>query len=102
MEEKRRKLKEDKDNCDLAYGNIKTVYKRIVWSKRVFFLYIIDVVLETQNRMHKRNLRKRGPDHAENKSSKKKQLNGPVLVYRLKDDDILSDIQAMRNVNRNK
>jgi hypothetical protein len=65
------------------------------------FTYIVDVVLETQNRMHKRNLRKRGPDHAENKSSKKKQLNGPVIVYKLKEEEILSDIQAMRNVSTN-
>ncbi|KAI7889758.1 Sds3-like-domain-containing protein [Mucor mucedo] len=53
LEEKRRKLKEDKDNCDLAY----------------------DVVLESQSRLHKRNLRKRGPENADNKASKRKQMN---------------------------
>ncbi|KAL9557658.1 hypothetical protein MBANPS3_001272 [Mucor bainieri] len=75
LDEKRRKLKEEKDNCDLAY----------------------DVILESQSRLHKRNLRKREKEHPENKSSKKKQLTGPALVFKLKDDDILSDIQAMRN-----
>ncbi|KAI9481631.1 MAG: Sds3-like-domain-containing protein [Benjaminiella poitrasii] len=75
LEEKRKKLKEDKDNCDLAYG---------------------DVILDSQSRMHKRNLRKRGPDHAENKSNKKKQTTGPTMALRLKDDDILCDLQAMR------
>ncbi|KAG2213645.1 hypothetical protein INT46_000820 [Mucor plumbeus] len=75
LDEKRRKLKEEKDNCDLAY----------------------DVILESQARLHKRNLRKREKEHPENKSSKKKQLTGPALVFKLKDDDILSDIQAMRN-----
>jgi hypothetical protein len=54
--------------------------------------------LESQARLHKRNLRKREKEHPENKSSKKKQLTGPALVFKLKDDDILSDIQAMRNV----
>ncbi|KAL7308192.1 hypothetical protein PS15m_012078 [Mucor circinelloides] len=75
LDEKRRKLKEEKDNCDLAY----------------------DVILESQSRLHKRNLRKREKEHPESKSSKKKQLTGPALVFKLKDDDILSDIQAMRN-----
>ncbi|KAI8371020.1 Sds3-like-domain-containing protein [Blakeslea trispora] len=76
LEEKRRKLKEDKDNCDLAY----------------------DLVMDTQARLHKRNLRKRGPENPDSKSNKKKHLNGPSLVFKLKDDDILSDMQAMRNV----
>lgn len=58
----------------------------------------LDVILESQARLHKRNLRKREKEHPENKSSKKKQLTGPALVFKLKDDDILSDIQAMRNV----
>ncbi|KAI8358479.1 hypothetical protein EDC96DRAFT_241259 [Choanephora cucurbitarum] len=75
LEEKRRKLKEDKDNCDLAY----------------------DLVMDTQARLHKRNLRKRGPENPDSKSNKKKHLNGPSLVFKLKDDDILSDMQAMRN-----
>ncbi|KAI9358099.1 Sds3-like-domain-containing protein [Pilaira anomala] len=75
LEEKRRKLKEDKDNCDLAY----------------------DVVLESQSRLHKRNLRRRGPENSDNKTNKRKQMNGPALIFRLKDEDIHSDMQAMRS-----
>ncbi|KAI7898728.1 uncharacterized protein BX663DRAFT_564532 [Cokeromyces recurvatus] len=74
LEEKRKKLKEDKDNCELNY----------------------DVILDPQLRVHKRNLRKRGSDHAENKTNKKKQMTGPSLVFKLKEDDILSDLQLMR------
>lgn len=58
LEEKRRKLKEDKDNCDLTY----------------------DIVLESQSRLHKRNLRKRRTDTMENKAIKRKQLND-ILFY---------------------
>ncbi|KAI8967576.1 Sds3-like-domain-containing protein [Mycotypha africana] len=76
LEEKRRKLKEEKDNCDLTY----------------------DIMMETQARMHKRNLRKRGAEHPENKSSKKKQMTGPALVIGLKEEDIVADLQAMMQV----
>jgi hypothetical protein len=61
LEEKRRKLKEEKDNCDLSF----------------------DVVMETTSRLHnKRNLRKRGHDNADNKSNRKKQLND-ILFFSL-------------------
>ncbi|KAI8974458.1 Sds3-like-domain-containing protein [Pilobolus umbonatus] len=76
LEEKRKKLKEDKDNCDLTY----------------------DIVLESQSRLHKRNLRKRRPENLENKTNKRKQLNGPTLVLKLKEEDINADILAMKNV----
>ncbi|KAI8093990.1 Sds3-like-domain-containing protein [Thamnidium elegans] len=59
LEEKRRKLKEDKDNCDLAY----------------------DVVLESQSRLHKRNLRRRGPENSDNKSNKRKQMNDILFFF---------------------
>ncbi|CEI93093.1 hypothetical protein RMCBS344292_07336 [Rhizopus microsporus] len=58
LEEKRRKLKEDKDNCDLAY----------------------DVVLDSQSRLHKRNLRKRGTENMENKANKRKQMNDILFI----------------------
>ncbi|CAO3614195.1 unnamed protein product [Cunninghamella echinulata] len=58
LEEKRRKLKEDKDNCDLSY----------------------DVVLETQTRMNKRSLRKRGMDNGDNKTNRRKQVSD-ILFY---------------------
>ncbi|ORZ12662.1 hypothetical protein BCR42DRAFT_419717 [Absidia repens] len=74
LEEKRRKYKEDKDNCDLAY----------------------DLPLETQTRMNKRNLRKRGMDNnGDGKLNKRKQTSVPALVFRLKDDEIYGDLQAM-------
>ncbi|RCH80767.1 hypothetical protein CU098_004660, partial [Rhizopus stolonifer] len=60
LEEKRRKLKEDKDNCDLAYG--------------------IDLVMDTQARLHKRNLRKRGPENTDSKANKKKHLNDILFI----------------------
>ncbi|CAO3662356.1 unnamed protein product [Rhizopus stolonifer] len=77
LEEKRRKLKEDKDNCDLAY----------------------DAILDSQSRSNKRNLRRRGAENLDNKSNKKKQMNGPALVFKLKEDSINTDIQQMRNVS---
>ncbi|KAL4214192.1 Sin3 histone deacetylase corepressor complex component SDS3 [Rhizopus azygosporus] len=58
LEEKRRKLKEDKDNCDLAY----------------------DAVLDSQSRLHKRNLRKRGTENMENKANKRKQMNDILFI----------------------
>ncbi|KAI9304472.1 Sds3-like-domain-containing protein [Cunninghamella echinulata] len=75
LEEKRRKLKEDKDNCDLSY----------------------DVVLETQTRMNKRSLRKRGMDNGDNKTNRRKQVSGPALVFRLKEEEVYDDLQAMRS-----
>ncbi|CAO3621036.1 unnamed protein product [Cunninghamella blakesleeana] len=75
LDEKRRKLKEDKDNCDLSY----------------------DVVLETQTRMNKRSLRKRGMDNGDNKTNRRKQVSGPQLVFRLKEEEVYDDLQAMRN-----
>lgn len=75
LEEKRRKLKEDKDNYDLTY----------------------DLILDTQSRLNRRNLRKRGTENPENKSNKKKQMNGPALVFKLKEDDLNSDMQDIRN-----
>lgn len=88
-------MKEEKDNCDLAYG---IVWLREAVGRHAEPVYYTDVILESQSRLHKRNLRKREKEHPESKSSKKKQLTGPALVFKLKDDDILSDIQAMRNV----
>ncbi|SAL99693.1 hypothetical protein [Absidia glauca] len=58
LEEKRRKLKEDKDNCDLAY----------------------DVVLESQTRMNKRSLRKRGMENGDGKVNKRKQLSDILFM----------------------
>ncbi|CAO3596652.1 unnamed protein product [Absidia cylindrospora] len=58
LEEKRRKLKEDKDNCDLAY----------------------DVVLESQTRMNKRNLRKRGMENGDGKLNKRKQVSDILFI----------------------
>lgn len=84
--------------------------------------------MESQSRLHKRNLRKRGPENADNKASKRKQMNDilffyianvtfffsfnmnmsltffflllrPALIFRLKDEDIHSDMQAMRSVS---
>ncbi|KAI8071758.1 Sds3-like-domain-containing protein [Gongronella butleri] len=77
LEDKRRKLKEDKDNCDLTF----------------------DVLMETQTRSNKRSLRKRGMETADGKSSnsKRKQATGPTLMFRLKDDELLDDLQAMRS-----
>ncbi|KAI8333948.1 Sds3-like-domain-containing protein [Chlamydoabsidia padenii] len=75
LEEKRRKLKEDKDNCDLAY----------------------DVVLESHTRMNKRSLRKRGMENGDGKLNKRKQLSVPAIVFRLKDEEMYDDLQAMRN-----
>ncbi|KAI8092466.1 Sds3-like-domain-containing protein [Halteromyces radiatus] len=75
LEEKRRRLKEEKDNCDLAY----------------------DVVMESQTRMNKRSLRKRGMDNGDNKLNKRKQVSGPTLIFRLKDEEVFDDLQAMRN-----
>ncbi|KAI9276373.1 Sds3-like-domain-containing protein [Sporodiniella umbellata] len=75
LEEKRRKLKEDKDNYDLAY----------------------DLILDTQSRLNRRNLRKRGADTMESKANKKKQMNGPALVFKLKENDLNSDMQQIRN-----
>ncbi|KAI9496927.1 Sds3-like-domain-containing protein [Zychaea mexicana] len=74
LEEKRRKLKEEKDNCELAY----------------------DMAMESQARMLKRTLRKRGLEQVDSKSIKRKQLSGPALVFRLKDHDLQSDFQAMQ------
>ncbi|KAG1152105.1 hypothetical protein G6F37_001901 [Rhizopus arrhizus] len=78
LEEKRRKLKEDKDNCDLAY----------------------DVIFDSQSRLHKRNLRKRGTENSDNKANKRKQTSGPALVFKLKEEDINTDIQAIRDALR--
>ncbi|KAI8342643.1 Sds3-like-domain-containing protein [Chlamydoabsidia padenii] len=106
LEEKRRKLKEDKDNCDLTY----------------------DVVSgEAQTRVNKRNcLRRRGLENGDNKSNKRKQVSDilfifeyihlylcfdhsfvilnllfirPSLVFKLKDDEVYDDLQAMRCVS---
>lgn len=78
LEEKRRKLKEDKDNCDLAYGKLSSIYISLfIYS---FRLYILDVVLESQSRLHKRNLRRRGPENSDNKTNKRKQMND-ILFY---------------------
>ncbi|KAI7847043.1 hypothetical protein BDC45DRAFT_36351 [Circinella umbellata] len=73
LEEKRRKLKEEKDNCELAY----------------------DIVIESQAKS-RRQLRKRGLEQSENKSSKRKQLSGPALVFKLREDDLQSDLHAMQ------
>ncbi|KAL1933924.1 hypothetical protein VTP01DRAFT_8014 [Rhizomucor pusillus] len=75
LEEKRRKLKEDKDNCELSY----------------------DILMESQARILKRNLRRRGLDHNDNKANKRKQLSDarPGLIFKLKEDDIQSDIEQM-------
>lgn len=101
MEEKRRKLKEDKDNCDLAYGKCELVATYIggylLFSNK--YITQIDVVMESQARLNKRNLRKRGLDNADNKGNKRKQLTGPALVFKLRDEDILYDIQAMKHVS---
>lgn len=71
LEEKRRKLKEDKDNCDLAYGKYPLFYLVCV----TYTAFYLDVVLESQSRLHKRNLRRRGPENSDTKSSKRKQFN---------------------------
>lgn len=95
------------------------------------------MVLESQSRLHKRNLRRRGPENSDTKSTKRKQLTDilfifictnkiiylhlcvfiyvyvyisltfffllrPALIFRLKDEDIHSDMQAMKSVTKQK
>jgi hypothetical protein len=55
--------------------------------------------MESQARLNKRHLRKRGLDAADQKGNKRKQLTGPALVFKLRDEDINSDILAMRCVS---
>ncbi|KAI7862711.1 hypothetical protein BDF14DRAFT_1510892 [Spinellus fusiger] len=74
LEAKRRKLKDEKDNGDLT----------------------LDVPMDTQTRPQKRNLRKRGNETAEVKSSKRKQSSGPSLIFRLTEEEIGSDLLKMR------
>ncbi|RUS27220.1 Sds3-like protein [Jimgerdemannia flammicorona] len=74
VEERRKKLKEDKDNLDISN----------------------DVVIESQTRMHKRNLRKRGMEQNETKASKKRQLQAPPFTFGLKEEDLMNDLLVMR------
>lgn len=55
--------------------------------------------MESQARMLKRNLRRRGLEQSETKSKSRKTMSGPTFVFKLKEDDIQSDLQAMRIVS---
>lgn len=59
----------------------------------------LDVIFDSQSRLHKRNLRKRGTENSDNKANKRKQTSGPALVFKLKEEDINTDIQAIRDVS---
>ncbi|OZJ02893.1 hypothetical protein BZG36_03808 [Bifiguratus adelaidae] len=73
IEERRRRLKEEKDSHDLN----------------------IDVIADSNGRLN-RNLRKRGMESTETKTNKRKQVQGPAFVMTLKEEDIIMDLAAIR------
>lgn len=79
LEEKRRKLKEDKDNCELAYGMSFVFMSHTVWYTDDH----VDSLLESQTRMMKRNLRRRGIEQVDNKTNKRKQLSDILFPHML-------------------
>ncbi|KAL1915586.1 uncharacterized protein VTP21DRAFT_6710 [Calcarisporiella thermophila] len=75
IEERRRKLKEDKDNIDISN----------------------DMSIETHASLHqKRNLRKRGLETNEPKTSKRRPFQGPNNSHTLKDDERIDDVAMIR------
>lgn len=79
----------------MKWAMVKTLKRFIYFFPLTFSL--LDVVFESSSRLNKRTLRKRNNDQLETKSNKKKQTTGPVFNIKLKDEEIVSDLEAMKS-----